>query len=193
MTFPKAKETKSLQKASIQSPLMIRYVSDTNDYECEVDISRGPPDCVLMYLERDPSANVIYSQYPPVITGISLNFFDQEVKSVEDLNEKQLYYATKRKTNFRADVNDNRKRFGAVLLGSEDFEYWDCFQNEVGDNFRATLSVNSYKEVDDSVELSDAVKSELATESKRLHVVFFYYDYKFEGTFNNCRFWKSVQ
>ena len=93
--------SKNLQKMSIDFPNLLKYTSSTTSIDFET--SRGPPDEVFLYLERDADGQ-LWSEYQPIIKTVSFNVINQDIDSVTKLDDTHMFYATQRNSNFRSDA-----------------------------------------------------------------------------------------
>ena len=117
----------------------------------------------------------------------------QDIDTISKLDTTHVWYGTKRNSNFRADVNWNRRFRGAVLLDAMDLENWTQWTAlRRVDNFVGSISVTTSRPYDDKYRPSAEVATLLKVSSDdKITVVFFYEDYSFSGELNNCRFWKN--
>ena len=197
---------KELQKANIPYPYIRHFLgvpvvpTEMDDFgvvtkvvsipPCECTTSKGAPDFIFIRLERVYNNNTRTAPFDPVIRTLKLNIRFQDVKTVSDLDEMQLYQLTRRNSNFRADAKGNYTKYGAVLLRRQDlgnFVEWDGDKN---DPFTVTFEANSY-DVYDTSEASSytaAVKRVLRETPIRLVVTFIYKDFQFKGDYEDCAF-----
>ena len=131
-----------------------------------------------------------WTEHPPVIKTISFKILGQDIDSVTKLDEINLSYATARNSNFRTDTKWNQKYRGAVLLTSEDFEFWDQWKASAVDNFKGSITVTTSDYYDETFEPSQRfIEDYRDYVQEQFTVVFFYKNFSFSGELNNCRFW----
>ena len=183
-------DTKSLQTAEIPCPFLQRFESSSET--CEFELIRGPPDDVFLFLERKQTVGKAWSKYQPVIQTLELKLIGQTVDSISMLDEKHLYYATKRNSDFRCDTNYNRQFRGGLLLTRSDFENWAQWTNTNGlDTFKGSFTIPTYNDVDFTYVPEEVLKDRLSTADRTFTVVFVYRNHSFKGSLNNCRFWRT--
>ena len=181
---------KTLNKVDMQYPYFQRYESSSDTIEFQ--LSLGPPDEVFLYYERREVAGEAWTRYQPVIKTVKLELTYQSVKSVSEMDEKALFYATKRNSNFRCDTTYNRRYRGGVLLSSFDFENWGQWMQEKGmDNFLGKLQVLTSDEYDSAFQPGDDLATNLEQVGKKFTAVFIYHQHAFTGEIHNCRFWRT--
>ena len=123
---------KSLQSCELKVPNIVRYekqfnVSDDGEYKIPFESHRGAPDKIFFHIERVSKKGEVYDMYQPTIEEIRLEHFSQDVKTISDLNKYQIYEATRRNSNVRTDVLENRMVTGGVLLSTLDFGNWSRY------------------------------------------------------------------
>ena len=194
--------TKELQKVSMQHPLLERY---TTTFQADPDVetaeqariakhhldfetNSGPPDAVFLKLQRKVEKGTIYTINEPKITNVYLELFNQNVKSVSDLNPGQLYHAVRRNSNYRADTVHNIETEGCVLLTRSDFGNWSRWQQRLRfDNFKGRFIIQFESRSLDRT-ISNELNNELENQDLTFTVIFVYNDYSFVGTPFNNRF-----
>ena len=145
-----------------------------------------------MCYERLDVAGEAWTKYQPIIKTVKLELTFQSVKSVSELDEKAVFYATKRNSNFRCDTSFNRKFRGGVLLSAFDFENWSQWMDQKGmDNFRGKLQILTTEEFDSEFQPESELATNLAQLSKKFVVFFIYHQHAFTGELHNCRFWRT--
>ena len=194
--------TKELQKVNDQYPLLERYTTTfTVDSEVQTaeqariarhhidfETNSGPPDAVFLKLERAVVKGTAYTINEPRITNVYLELFNQNMKSVSDLNPGQLYHAVRRNSNYRADTAHNIETEGCVLLTRSDFGNWSRWQQQLRfDNFKGRFIVRFDSTSRDRT-ISDELNEELENQDITFTVIFVYHNYSFVGTPFNNRF-----
>ena len=195
-------ETKELQKADTQYPLLERYVTtfatDTDPqtreasklagHLIEFETNSGPPKAVFLKLEREVVKGTTFTINQPRLTHVALELYNQDIKSVSDLYETQLYQAVRRNSNYRSDTVHNVETEGCVLLVASDFGNWSRWDNKLRvDNFKGRFIVQFDSESRDRT-MPVTLDIELELQPVTLTVVFIYTEYGLVGTAHNNRF-----
>ena len=146
-------DEKGLQKVDILYP-EIKSFSNTvavgDVHEIEFETHWGPPDFVFIHVERVSKAGEVYDRYQPTIDTVALEFFNHDIRTVSDLDKVQLYNATRRNSNIRTDVRENRRTTGGVLFTPSDLGNWSRYSDFTNvDTFRGKFIVK-VSNVDDS-------------------------------------------
>ena len=146
----------------------------------------------LLFHERQEVAGEAWTRYQPVIKTVRLELTYQSVESVSELDEKAIFYATKRNSNVRCDTSYNRKFRGGVLLSAFDFENWGQWMEQKGmDNFFGKLQVLTSSEFDSEFTPETALATSLEQIDKKFVAIFIYHQHAFAGEAHNCRFWRT--
>ena len=186
--------TKELQTASIAFPFMRDFrspsVAPGDTPTCVCESPYGPPDFVFLRLARVYENQLQSVPFNAVLKTLSMDIRFQDVKTVSDLDENQLYQLTRRNSNFRADAVRNYTKRGAVLFTRGDlgnFSAWDGTGNDV---FRVDFRATGYDTFNATEALAypTAVTDRLDVMPLQLHVTFVYKDYGFSGRYNECKF-----
>ena len=124
----------------------------------------------------------------PRLTHVALELYNQDIKSVSDLYETQLYQAVRRNSNYRSDTVHNVETEGCVLLVASDFGNWSRWDNKLRvDNFKGRFIVQFDSESRDRT-MPVTLDIELELQPVTLTVVFIYTEYGLVGTAHNNRF-----
>ena len=67
-------------------------------------------------MERVSAAGASYDQYPPIIKTVKLKCINNNVESVSTHDEYQVNEITRRNSNVRSDVRDNRQKLSLIHI-----------------------------------------------------------------------------
>jgi hypothetical protein len=188
---------KPLQRVDIQHPKIIRFVktfsaphTSAEPKDVKFTCQHGPPDYVFVRAERISGAGEFFDKYPPVIEYMRLRMYNQNVETVSQLDDIQLWNATRRNSNFRSDVAKNRDEIGAVFLSAQDFGNWSRFAEfESVDNFEGTFEFFVAERPRTKPVLGVAETTLAEAQDYKITVLFIYENFALSGTAHDLKFW----
>ena len=185
---------KNLQKIDILVPKFRKYTKtfapgDKKTIVCSNEL--GPPDYVFIKAERiSETGEEYFDDYPPIVSTIKLSIINENIETVSQLNDVQLYQATRRNSNFRSDSRKNREKIGAVLLSRSDFGNWSRYsQFESVDVFRGEFEITTQNRSPTAPVLTTTENALLLTRNERVDIIMIYENYHLGGTVNDLKFW----
>ena len=104
---------------------------------------------------------------------------------------------TRRNSNVRCDVRDNRQRIGGVLFGLDDLCNWVDFDvfNNGWDVFQGEFVVKELNVADNDERVVDALSTQeravIQAQDRKIRVLFIYENYGLKGAAGNMRFWQT--
>ena len=139
---------------------------------------RGKPDYIFVMLEH------VYDNYGantgnnPTVETLKFEHWGEELKCISELDKIALYHLTRRNSHIHADVANNYKKIGAVLLTKQDAMDFPQWKGVDGiDQFPLDITVTSFREpVPDS------------RKDIRLKVYFIYTGFSLQGKLYEAKF-----
>jgi hypothetical protein len=193
---------KSIQSVDLRIPKVLVFqgtfpVVAAGEYRIPFLTSHGPPSKVFIHMERVSAAGQPFDQYPPIIKTVELRVINQNVESIDTHDEYQLNEITRRNSNVRSDVRDNRQKIGGVLFGLDDLCNWvdfDVFGNG-WDTFKGDFVVKELNIADNDErvvdELSTQERTTIQAQDRKIRVLFIYENFGLKGSAGNMRFWHT--
>lgn len=128
-----------------------------------------------------------------------MNILYQDVKTVSEYDQNQIFHLTRRNSNFRTSAVENYQTYGAVLLTRQDLGNFSTWTNQDRiDNFEVSfeISPDDYYDVHPRkmIEYNEhgvAVRLSLENAPVEIKILFIYNDHGFKGTYEKCRFWRA--
>ena len=187
---------KPLQKANIPYPLFVRFDGPAG-IATKCVTNHGLPDAIFIRVERVYEESFSHVSFEPYIRTLKMNVLYQDVKTVSDYDENQIFHLTRRNSNFRTNATQNYQTKGAVLLTRSDLGNFSTWENKASqDNFEVTFTaaVEDWHAAKDSVvpgTLGSVVRANFMDLATQVKILFIYNDHSFSGTYHNARFWRT--
>jgi hypothetical protein len=196
-------EDKSLQTILWEVPKFERYVKEfavdpVGRYEIPFETSVGRPTKVFVYIERVSVAGQVFDEFQPCVAGLELLILGQSIATVRELDEFEIYDCTRRNSSLRCDLEELRKKTGAVLFALEDVCDWVDFDVfGARDTFKGTFVVNEADirlldtRVTDTLQQTERVLVNAL--DRRITVLFIYEQHCLKGEAGTMRFWHKPE
>jgi hypothetical protein len=193
---------KSIQSCNLRIPKVLVFqktfkVVENGEYVIPFLTSKGPPSKVFIHIERVSEPGKPYDKYPPIIKTVQLRVINQNVESVSTHDEYQINEITRRNSNVRTNVRQNRENVGGVLFGLDDLCNWVDFDvfNTQWDTFKGDFVVNELGISSNDERVVDILSAQeravIQTQDRTIRVLFIYENYSLKGAAGNMRFWHT--
>jgi hypothetical protein len=196
-------EDKSLQTILWVVPKIVKYAKDfdieaSGRYQIHFETSKGRPTKVFVYIERVSPAGAVFDENQPCVAGLELLRLNQSIASIRELDEYDVYDATRRNAAVRCDLQALRKKTGGALFSLEDVCDWADFDVfGARDTFKGTFLVNEadVRAVDTRIPetLEPTERVAVAALGRRITVLFIYEQYCLKGQAGTMKFWDKPE
>jgi hypothetical protein len=151
-----------------------------------------------VYIERVSPAGAAFDENQPCVAGLELLRLDQSIASVRELDEYEIYDATRRNAAVRCDLQALRKKTGGALFSLEDLCDWADFDVfGARDTFKGTFLVNEadVRSLDTRIQetLETTERVAVAALGRRITVLFIYEQYCLKGEAGTMKFWDKPE
>jgi hypothetical protein len=194
---------KSLQTILWIVPKIVKYTKDfaivaSGRYKIPFETSKGRPTKVFVYIERVSPAGAVFDENQPCVAGLELLRLNQSIASVRELDEYEVYDATRRNSAVRCDLQALRKKTGGVLFSLEDVCDWADFDIfGARDTFKGEFLVNEadVRAVDTRIPetLETTERAAVSALGRRITVLFIYEQYCLKGQAGTMKFWDKPE
>jgi hypothetical protein len=167
-------------------------------YEVPFVTDEGRPTKVFIYIDHESKSGDVYDDYKPCVGGLELLVLNQSIKSISDLDEFEVYDATRRNSALRCELSELRKKTGGALLSLDDFCDWTDFTVfDPRDTFKGSFVIteSNVVKLDTRVvdELAAAERTLLNALPRRVNVLFIYEMHCLKGAAGTLRFWRKPE
>jgi hypothetical protein len=195
---------KSIQSVDVKVPNVkvfqkICPVVANSEYTVPFVTSIGPPTKVFIHMERVSTAGQPYDKYPPIIQTIQLKCINNNVESISTHDAYQVNEITRRNSNPRCNVRENRQNIGGVLLTRDDLCDWvdfDIFDNG-WDTFKGDIIIKELNIIENDErlvdQLSEPCREAVSKQDRKIRVLFIYEDHTLTGQAGTMRFWDGTR
>jgi hypothetical protein len=196
-------EDKSLQTILWVVPKIVKYTKDfaieaSGRYKIPFETSKGRPTKVFVYITRVSPAGAAFDENQPCVAGLELLRLNQSIASIRELDEYEVYDATRRNSAVRCDLQALRKKTGGALFSLEDVCDWADFDVfGARDTFKGEFLVNEadVRAVDTRIPetLETTERVAVAALERRITVLFIYEQYCLKGQAGTMKFWDKPE
>jgi hypothetical protein len=194
-------KTKELETISLPWPRFeafestATYNNATGEYnlpKVKIETFRGIPQWIFLRLERQNTQQRVKVNQP-VIREIKFTLLGQDIKTVSDLDEEQLYHTTRRNSHPHSDSRNNQKTIGAVFLHKSDVGNFSQFKDVIGkDTLKFEITVTKLYDIYPGVatQQTDNQSALTLTDPLTFRACLIYTNYGLAGRLHDAKFWQ---